>query len=54
MFLGKKWLMIIRLSNHVSDGGVKLPGQEMVNEDVDSSGAPQDGGVHQGKRNRTL
>ena len=39
--------------NHISDGGLELPGQETVNEDEDSSDVPQDGGVRRGKRNRT-
>ena len=38
---------------HVSDGGVDLPGQVTVNEDVETSENPRDGGVCQGKRNRT-
>ena len=39
--------------NHISDGGVDLPGQEMVNGDTESSDASQLGGVRRGRRNRT-
>ena len=39
--------------NHISYGGVDLPGQEAVNGDAESNDTPQDGGVRQGKRNRT-
>ena len=51
IFLGKKRLMRI---DHPSDGGVQLPGQEMVNEYADSSDTPQDRGVRWGKITRTV
>ena len=38
--------------NHVPDGGVQFPGQEMGNQNEEPSDIPQDGGVRRGKKNR--
>merc|ERR1712086_891634 len=39
--------------NHISDGGVHIPGQERVNAVTNSNDPPQDGGVRRSGRNKT-
>ena len=41
------------LVKHISDGGVDLPRQEMVNAVTESNDTPQDKGVRRSRRNKT-